>query len=629
MNVKTLFLKLLQLLPVVLVICLTAVLIKQENQDPSEIQDSTGLPMEENFSVSFSVPGGFYDGDFSLELWGPEGFTIYYTLDGSEPDEAAAVYTQPLSITNVSSEKNIYANRSDFNPNGESVMGRNKDKAVVIRAVGIDAFDVRTQVVTASYFVGYDASKYEGYHILSIVSDPDGLFDSEDGMYVLGKAYASFVASGGDPNNDNLANYNQTGSFWERPAHIDYFDSSQNHIFSQEAGMRINGSSSRSSGRKSLRLYARKKYDGNSRFIYSFFEDNLFEKSIILRRGEFANQFLPSLVSDRDVSIQEYLPCAVFLDGEFWGYYYLLERYSSEYMETHYYVDERNVTLLKDGDLFDGSGEIYLSYQDLLEYIKNTDLSITKNYEYVCSQIDMQSYIDYYCTQIYLNNYDFHENKNTLIWRSNEIDAVNPYADNRWRWVLIDLDYTLTGYGGNENYATNTFEDRSASSIAVQIEEPLFRAFLNNPDFRMQFVTTFLDLQNANFDYETVAAAIEEHSHFVSNPDIWKEFFEKRPDYINRYLADAFSLTGELTEVTLETESAAGTICLNTITPDISSGIWTGSYFSDYPITVNAVTNPGYRFKHWVVNGEIRRSSETTVSLTEDPVTIRAVFEAE
>ena len=42
-----------------------------------------------------------------------------------------------------------------------------------------------------------------------------------------------------------------------------------------------------------------------------------------------------------------------------------------------------------------------------------------------------------------------------------------------------------------------------------------------------------------------------------------------------------------------------GYLVLNTITPDLSENTWSGSYFTDYPVTVTAVARQGYEFAGW------------------------------
>ena len=588
---------------------------------------------ETAYAVTFSVPGGFFQEDFYLELSAPDGFDIYYTLDGSTPTDQSTRYTEPLLISDVSDSPNKYCIREDFSPFGSGFENELQLKATVIRAIAV-CNGISTDVSSATYFVHTASVIPDTYRIVSLITDPENMFSEDTGIYVLGKNYADTVAAGGDPWNDNSANYRQSGYEWEREVHLDYFDSSLDYTFSQELGIRINGASSRSDSRKSLRLYARKKYDFSaSAFRYAFFDPGIYPKSILLRRGSIVSQFLSSLVSDRtEIGILDYEPCIVFLNGEYWGKYYLQERCSADYVQNHYGVPADNISVIKDGDLLDGSGLVYHEFQELRDYITSNDLSIQKNYDYVCSQIDMQSFITFYCTQIYVNNYDFSESKNSVFWRSNVSDPSFPYADTKWRWILMDLDYTMTTYGDAESYQTNSFRDHPPNAVVTQIEEPLFSSFLANDRFREQFVTTFLDLENENFRYSDVKEKIDDVAIYGDVNETWYEFFEKRPEYINAFLAEEFGLTGNACQLSLSLSGLTDNyqaIHLNQIDPSFSDSMaWSGIYYTDYPVTLTAKEDENRSFIKWIVNGkDYSTSPSITLPLSGTSMRVEAVFE--
>ena len=68
----------------------------------SDLTDAQRQALEEfkSFAPKFSVPGGKYESDVSVELTSTEGYTIYYTLDGTAPSEHnGKLYTEPVEIT--------------------------------------------------------------------------------------------------------------------------------------------------------------------------------------------------------------------------------------------------------------------------------------------------------------------------------------------------------------------------------------------------------------------------------------------------------------------------------------------------------------------------------------------------
>lgn len=59
----------------------------------------------------FSHEAGFYQEGFQLELWTEDDdITIYYTLDGSEPDVNSKVYTKPIKIKYDNQYKKVLGN---------------------------------------------------------------------------------------------------------------------------------------------------------------------------------------------------------------------------------------------------------------------------------------------------------------------------------------------------------------------------------------------------------------------------------------------------------------------------------------------------------------------------------------
>ena len=74
-----------------------------KNQEPNALQQ-TELPEEESESVSvpkpkFNWPAGQYSFYISIELSSETGDIIYYTLDGSTPDETSYQYDEPIALS--------------------------------------------------------------------------------------------------------------------------------------------------------------------------------------------------------------------------------------------------------------------------------------------------------------------------------------------------------------------------------------------------------------------------------------------------------------------------------------------------------------------------------------------------
>lgn len=73
-----------------------------KNQEPTAMQQTKpSASKHEKVHLSrpeFSLPGGEYSYYISVALSSEEGNSIYYTLDGSTPDETSLEYTQPIAL---------------------------------------------------------------------------------------------------------------------------------------------------------------------------------------------------------------------------------------------------------------------------------------------------------------------------------------------------------------------------------------------------------------------------------------------------------------------------------------------------------------------------------------------------
>ena len=584
-------------------------------------------------SPVFSSESGFYDTAFDLTLSSEKGMKIYYTLDCTDPTTESALYTGPIHVYDKSAEENRF--RSIQNVETEYLERENVDpgpvdKAFIVRAIAADEAGNLSKPVTKSYFIGLD--KYKDLKVVSLVTDPANLFDSEKGIYVTGAEYDEWYRQYLDgkislPEGESKdsaspdVNFRKRGEAWERKANCELIHGSE-VLLNQPIGLRVQGDSSSVFPLKRFSVYSRKKY-GTDRFFDQPVLGEFNTHAMVVRNG-FLNAFTPMLVQDRAAAVQRSVPAAVFVEGEFWYYAYLQEKYVSSYFSEHYGVNSDNIIR-----------EERLLYSGLLDEIAEFDASLPEGYAKIGEHMDIQSYIDFTCINAYLNNEDTYDEKNLIMWKC-PIPEGTGYDDGRWRWGLYDMDlmWHLRFRDHPENepaYAVNPF----TLGVTSGWEEPfaihdqqLFNKLKPSREFQKQFVLTFMDLVNTDFRPDVVLPELEAFEDWGEATEEHYEFFEKRPEYIVPCMAEEFALTGTSEPVILTSDRPDAVIILNTINPDLKNGSWTGQYYTDYPVSVS--TNES-GFDHWEItaNGttETRTEPSIEVPVAKGGTVIHAVFQ--
>lgn len=634
---------------------------------------------------SFSAGSGFYDTDFTLTLQADAGNTIYYTLDGSDPttSETAVLYEDGISIYNCTSEPNRYsaykhddtAQSITLDPSYSQAPTYPVDKATVVRAVAKDANGKVSEIITNTYFrlSEEQLAFYEGIPVISLVSDPAHFFDPDEGIYVTGTQYLAWKNSSSyDPNKDiwntsNPTNFYSKGREWERPVSVSIFEE-ETLTHTQEMGIRIKGASTRNSQQKNFNLYARSEY-GDSKLDYAIFADNISEAtgkqikkydSISLRGigywERIRDGIAQSALEGRELGTQTMRPCAVFLDGEYWGLYEMTEKYSDYFLQTHYDVPKENVVLIKNSELEEGTTADADEFYALMDSFKTMDFSNATQYEAICKVIDMDSFMEHFCAGLYLGTVDW-PNWNYAMWKyKGEPIAGNPYTDGKWRFMSFDFDYcmglTYDSYGGVEGYAYDDFEKLSRN--AAWGLPMLFVRLMKNQDFCEQFVNTYCDYANEVMTPERVQSILQSYQEqytpwmtrgirrwiAVNDPptiadQVWVQalidktctqietFLTNRAEYTLEDMETYFGIQNTLKTLHL-TANGNGSFRVNTITPTLTNGSWSGQYSTKYPVTITAVPAEGQTFTGW--SGDLQTEEATIVVSLQEVANLQANF---
>lgn len=614
--------------------------------------------------VSFSVESGFYEEEFALTISSRNDYTIYYTLDGSDPDQTSVLYTEPIWISDATQNENVYSMREDISagfleemisqyeiadidpPPGYKIPVYPIDKCNIIRAVSYDNHGNATEVVNSVYFIGFDEkNEYDDIAVISVVTDPINLFDYDNGIYVLGRTFDDYNPNGFDSFWQTwIANYQQKGEAWEREAVISYFDNTHQLIYTGEVGIRIRGGASRGLVQKSINIYAREEYGGSDTFGVDFFLNGYDAEKITLFSGsndlsKLKDYLVQSLSEELNISTMKMMPCIMFLDGEYWGVYYISEAFSEEYFD--FYYDINDVYMIKVGVPEIGGERGGLLYEEMVENITHNDMSDADVYESITNQLDIQSFIDSYAAEIYIMNDDW-PSANYAAWRSVYVSDAE-YGDNKWRWVIYDVNI--------ENAMENTSIELDSLANAVE-KSPMFSSLLENEDFKRQFCIRLMDIGNVTYAPERVSPFIDEYldlmtgamtenrrrfygidyelPEFTESVESIRTFFECRLEPVLHDINQQFGFEDEISVLEIElTEGISDhSIRVNTVYPDFQNDVWSGMYIREYPVTLCAEDVEGYSFKGWIMkDGVMITEPVIELELSDEVIHVIAVYE--
>ncbi|MDF1519296.1 MAG: CotH kinase family protein [Brevefilum sp.] len=594
----------------------------------------TKYPLYINTSVlpapECSHDSGFYEEAFYLTLESDlAGASIYYTLDGAVPSKKSQKYIDPIWIDSKAFDS-IETTRAD-----------------VIRARIITDDGLETSpVTTRTYLVGPSSSEAFTLPTISLVTDPDNLYDPEIGIATTG-------------------NYRRRGKKWERPLHLDYFKTNVELTYTSEVLFRLHGQTSRNLSQKSFRLYGENNYDQFETMENEFFPGLMGTgtgipvdqfKTLILRNSGndwnlafFRDALMHRLVDHTSMDTQAYQPVNVFLNGNYWGILNIRERMDEYYIENHYGIDPDRVLIYEVSKYEDfySQNPAENEFLALLEFIKGQADLNDDFYENLEEQIDIENFIENQIIYMYAANDDWLEN-NVKFWKmkTDNTNPDDPYGqDGRWRWMIIDFDSGFIKYEKNMTEFVSLERDYTL----------ILNTLMKNPDYQIAFINRYADLLNTAFlpeqflsEIDSMAAALEGdiEKHIVrwssmnnsidqwhANIDVIREFAIKRPDVVRSHILETFGLNG-MSVINLKSNPKHGYIRINSInivngTPGIEDpASWSGIYFNEIPISLAAIPQPGYQFSHWEGVDPNIAEDETISILLENDLAITPVFEA-
>lgn len=403
----------------------------------------------------------------------PEDATIYYTTDGSDPTPNAKMYT------------------------GERI---ELNFTAVLRARAYSTTGLEpSEIVTGSYFV----NAYHSLPIVSLVCDPDILWNSETGMLVTGDHVVK--EAGKLPFKDTIYRMVKE-DLPPATGHLEYYLLDGTRVLSQGVDMSLMGQFSLDMPQKSFKIRAKAKY-GQSTFAAALFPDRPYTeyKSIVLRNSgndsawtRLLDGFQSRLMDSYGTEVihQAWNPVVVYLNGVYWGHMNMRER-----VDRYFVAQHEGLTLdeADNMDILEASGTVSWGsnkeYRAMIKKIKAGDPAKNEaDRQYIEDNIDIDNHLEYMALEMFFGNSDI---GNTRYYRLHQ-------EGSKWKWILYDLDYGLfnSGFNSPRSYT-------KAKGMGDQnIDNTIFLKILSVPEWKEKFLEKLGDIFQT-FTTEHMTAELE------------------------------------------------------------------------------------------------------------------------
>lgn len=509
---------------------------------------------------NLSVQAGYQNGPINVTVTGEAGASFYYTIDGSEPNNTDALYAGAIAI--------------------------NSTTTLRVVSYSADVTKLPSLFETNTYFFGIDQ------HDIMVVSISGGTLS--DGAWGGNEfTHAEFFTPAGvfitetygDSNehgNDSNA-YPQRGFDYITRDAMGYDNVIDYPVFA--------GSSRPSFERLIFKAAANDNYPFSGG---AHIRDAYVHKLSILGGLK---------LDERDTE-----SCIVYINGDYWGVYDVREKVDDiDYTKFYYNQPDGFVDFIK---TWGGTWNEYGSDADwtaLVGFITGNDMTVQANYDYVLTQYNHMSLIDYFILNGYVVCTDW-LNWNTAWWRGR-----NPNGESKkWRYALWDND---ASFGHYVNYtgvpSTNPDADpcqiEDMGDVGGQGHVPVLNALFDNESFLADYVQRYASLSNTIFSCERMNAVLDSMIGVIA-PEMerqcqrwggtvaeWEANVQEMRDFIDSRcnteiiggIEDCYDVTAF--NVTVEIDGI-GQIEFATLGLNNDNTPFDGVYFADLPIIIDALT---------------------------------------
>lgn len=472
--------------------------------------------------VVFSHPSGVYAEGFDLTLTAPEGYTVYYSINNTDPRLGVSMaYKTPLHLSDTTDMAwgRLTALSATFLGGAYDPLAATFPGAAVVRAFAVkDSDGTVTPLTTHTYFIGKLYAEW-GIDMVSVSVDSKDFMGS-NGIY-------------------NTLRTDADGGHSHIPAYVEFFSPTGEAVHMGWSEIAMNGRGSLGMTQKSFRILLKStvmdteevhenlntlNYD-----LYKEFASNTpdgervtWYRHILLRNGggdmsgstisrsHIGDAYIQRLDRVLIPDVMAYAPVVTFINGEFWGMFNARDRMDPKYFEGKYGIAEEDFALLEcpypltfgwnvDFTTANGDPAEATYFMELVNFCMQNDMSVQSNYDYVAARIDLDGLIDQYCAQIYLCCSDWPSN-NIKVWRNT--NPSHPTMDTKWHFTIVDTDH---GVGLNSDVNTNLWGVINDGPVLSRIVGHL----LQNKDFRQRFQMRYVWCMEVAFAPERMHAELD------------------------------------------------------------------------------------------------------------------------
>ncbi len=455
-----------------------------------------------------SVSSGFFRQPFAVSLTTttPEAI-IRFTLDGSEPTATSGIfYTGLVEVvaspsravinlravalrsgylaSHVSTWSYFFPDHVLTQPAAPEGWPTNWTTADGFVSVAAD-YEMDPQVLTNAAYAEGVRQALTNLPTLSLVMNADDLFSQTRGIY------------------SNPSPPPATDAAWERPLSAELVFPDGRRGFQMNAGVRLQGGSSRDANRTSkhsLRLFFRDDY-GNGTLEHPLFPDSAAGRfdTLILDAGlnhtwhyrptttqRTQAQYVRDLfVSDLHHATGHPSPHGrfvnLYLNGLFWGLYNLHERPDADFAATYFGGDKADYDVVRNTDGFEVLQGDSVAWTAMMA-LANPGLSDNAQYEQLQQYLDVPALIDYMIVNIYAGNTDW-PTHNWYAFRQRAPGAGFQFAVWDAEWTLLDPNENVSGVNVANTPAQLYAYLRNNDEFRLQFADRVQRHFFNGGTF--------------------------------------------------------------------------------------------------------------------------------------------------